>query len=82
MFILEGVVPSMCHYKKAEIPPFGGIVFASDILHGGDSNKREDDNHTFRGFCMFQGDESIFPKLDITDMLYRADSKSVSLEVS
>jgi hypothetical protein len=79
MFILEGFVSDVCRYKKAEIPPFGGIVFASDILHAGDANNT--DLHTLRGFCKFQGHASIFPPLDIVDMLYTADT-SVSFEVS
>lgn len=44
---------ALCEYKKFLIPPFGGVVFASDILHAGVENHAS--CCTMRGFCQFQG---------------------------
>jgi hypothetical protein len=50
-----------CHYKRFEIPPFGGVVFASDLLHAGVANSGR--CCTMRGFCQFQGNPSLGFKL-------------------
>lgn len=52
---------AICHYEKYEIPPFGGVVFASDLLHAGVANTGR--CCTMRGFCQFQGSVSLGFKL-------------------
>lgn len=51
----------VCEYVKYTIPPFGGVVFASDILHAGVANPGT--HCTMRGFCQFQGSDSLGFKL-------------------
>ena len=76
-----------CEYVKCEIPAYGGVVFASDILHAGVANPGN--CSTMRGFCQFQGStlnefklvETGTSKLHIPKTTTREDRQNICLMV-
>ena len=67
----------ICQYVRYEIPPYGGVVFSSDMLHAGVENTKM--HCTMRGFCQFQGDVSLGYKLvDTVSKLFHTSKQKVS----
>ena len=69
MHHLDMFADKVCQYKRVTIPAFGGVVFASDMLHAGVENQY--DFCTMRVFCQLQGNVSLSYKLvDSISKLY------------